>query len=145
MGPGQAVVPRGCTFRETATGRFHAIFAIDFEYSRLSERTRPAARSSLLQASNMASGLQSEAPQEHRPGSLPEGWRSAIYALALAVALSTWFIEIRAPLWLDETVSMFLIKGGWAGILSRQVWPDAPAYSCLLWVWTKVMGTGELM
>jgi hypothetical protein len=96
-----------------------------------------------LQASNMVSGLQQETTQGHR--GLSEGWRSAIYALALAVALSTWFIEIRAPLWLDETVSMFLIKGGWAGILSRQVWPDAPAYSCLLWLWTKVMGTGELM
>ena len=69
----------------------------------------------------------------------------AIYALALAVSLSTWFIVIRAPLWLDETVSMFLIKGGWAGIMSRQVWPDAPAYSCLLWLWTKVMGTSEIM
>ena len=39
----------------------------------------------------------------------------SIYALALAVSISTWFIVIRAPLWLDETVSMFLIKGGWAG------------------------------
>ncbi len=29
--------------------------------------------------------------------------------------------------------------------MSRQVWPDAPAYSCLLWLWTKVMGTGEIM
>src|ERR1700739_2563308 len=69
----------------------------------------------------------------------------ASYALILAVSISTRFIVIRAPLWLDETVSMFLIKGGWAGILSRQVWPDAPAYSCLLWLWTKVMGTCELM
>ena len=75
----------------------------------------------------------------------PERAQFAIYALILAVSISTWFIVIRAPLWLDETVSMFLIKGGWAGILSRQVWPDAPAYSCLLWLWTKVMGTGELM
>ncbi len=72
-------------------------------------------------------------------------WQYAIYALAVAVSLSTWFIVIRAPLWLDETVSMFLIKGGWAGIMSRQVWPDAPAYSCLLWLWTKVMGTSEIM
>ena len=93
----------------------------------------------------MVSGVQAEAPQRQLPGGLPGGVLSAIYALALAVAISTWFIEIRAPLWLDETVSMFLIKGGWAGIVSRQVWPDAPAYSCLLWLWTKVMGTGELM
>jgi hypothetical protein len=98
-----------------------------------------------LPASNMVSGVQTEAPQRQLPGGLPGAVQSAIYALTLALALSTWFIEIRAPLWLDETVSMFLIKGGWAGILSRQVWPDAPAYSCLLWLWTRVMGTGELM
>jgi len=72
-------------------------------------------------------------------------WGSAIYVLALLISLSTWFIVIRAPLWLDETVSLFLIKGGFAGIMARQVWPDAPAYSCLLWLWTKVMGTGEIM
>ncbi len=69
----------------------------------------------------------------------------AWFLLALAVAISTWFLAIRSPLWLDETVSMFLIRGGFSGILSRQVWPDSPAYSCLLWLWTKVMGTGELL
>jgi uncharacterized membrane protein len=63
----------------------------------------------------------------------------------LLVSISTWFIVIRAPLWLDETVSLFLIKDGFAGILSRQIWPDSPAYSCLLWLWTKAMGTGEIM
>jgi hypothetical protein len=98
-----------------------------------------------LPASNTISRAQMKAPRGQQRGSLPEGLQYTIYALALAVAISTWFIVIRAPLWLDETVSMFLIKGGWAGILSRQVWPDAPAYSCLLWLWTKVMGTRELM
>jgi hypothetical protein len=90
---------------------------------------------------------QTETSGKSQPGGVqfPERAQYAVYALILAVSISTWFIVIRAPLWLDETVSMFLIKGGWAGILSRQVWPDAPAYSCLLWLWTKVMGTGELM
>jgi hypothetical protein len=68
----------------------------------------------------------------------------AAYVLALAVCVSTWFVAIRAPLWLDETVSFFLIKGGFAGIMSRQVWPDAPAYSYLLWLWTKAIGTAEI-
>jgi hypothetical protein len=72
-------------------------------------------------------------------------WGSAIYVLALLISVSTWFIVIRAPPWLDETVSIFLIKGGFAGIMSRQVWPDSPAYSCLLWLWTKVMGTSKIM
>jgi 4-amino-4-deoxy-L-arabinose transferase-like glycosyltransferase len=48
------------------------------------------------------------------------------------------------PLWLDETVSIYLIQGGLAGIMSRQVWPDAPTYSCLLWLWTKLVGMGEI-
>jgi uncharacterized membrane protein len=57
---------------------------------------------------------------------------------------SLFLIAIRAPLWLDETVSIYLIQGGFAGIMSRQVWPDAPTYSCLLWLWTKAMGMGEI-
>jgi hypothetical protein len=99
-----------------------------------------------LQASNTTT----EAPVDGPRGlqnlrAVPDRWQYTIYALALAVAISTWFLVIRAPLWLDETVSFYLIKGGFAGIMSRQVWPDAPAYSCLLWLWTKAMGTGELM
>lgn len=30
---------------------------------------------------------------------------SVIYTLALLVALSLWLLPVRAPLWLDETVS----------------------------------------
>jgi hypothetical protein len=68
----------------------------------------------------------------------------ATYVLALAVCVCTWFVAVRAPLWLDETVSFFLIKGGFAGIMSRQAWPDAPAYSYLLSLWTEVLGTAEI-
>jgi hypothetical protein len=96
-----------------------------------------------LQASHTISKAQLGASPNLRPN--PERWQYAIYVLALTLSISTWFIVIRAPLWLDETVSMYLIKGGFAGIMSRQVWPDAPAYSCLLWLWTKVMGTSEIM
>lgn len=71
---------------------------------------------------------------------VPQG----VYALALLVSVSLWFIAIRAPLWLDETVSIFLITGGFAGILGRQVWPDSPAYSCILWLWTQAFGRGEV-
>ncbi len=84
-----------------------------------------------------------EAPLAH---SLPisERARYILYAVALAVSISIWLLVIRAPLWLDETVSFFLIKGGVAGITSRHFWPDSPVYSFLLWLWTKAMGTGEL-
>jgi uncharacterized membrane protein len=66
------------------------------------------------------------------------------YALALGVSISMWFLAIRAPLWLDETVSFYVIKGGFSKILVRQGWPGVPAYSYFLWLWTKAMGTSEI-
>jgi Dolichyl-phosphate-mannose-protein mannosyltransferase len=83
-------------------------------------------------------------PLETRLRSIPDRVQYTIYGLVLALSISIWFIAIRAPLWLDETVSIYLIQGGFAGIMSRQVWPDAPTYSCLLWLWTKAMGMGEI-
>jgi hypothetical protein len=101
-----------------------------------------------LEASKTAS--QTEFETSRRPEArilslrfIPDRVQYAVYLLALAVSISTWFIAIRAPLWLDETVSFFLIKGGFAGIMSRR-WPDSPAYSCVLWLWTRMMGTGEI-
>jgi len=75
---------------------------------------------------------------------IPDRLRDALYVVAFGVSISIWFLAIRAPLWLDETVSFFTIKGGFANILSRQGWPGVPAYPFLLWLWTKVMGTGEI-
>jgi uncharacterized membrane protein len=68
----------------------------------------------------------------------------ALYALALAVSISTWFIAIRAPLWLDETISFFVIKGRFSEIISRQGWPGVPAYPYLLWLWARAVGAGEI-
>jgi uncharacterized membrane protein len=67
-----------------------------------------------------------------------------LYALALAVSISTWFFAIRAPLWLDETVSYFVIKGRFSEIMSRQGWPGVPAYPYLLWFWVKAVCSGEV-
>jgi hypothetical protein len=83
-------------------------------------------------------------PLDTRLRSIPDRVQYTIYGLALAVSIAIWFIAIRAPLWLDETVSIYLTQGGFAGIMSRQVWPDAPTYSCLLWLWTKAVGMGEI-
>jgi hypothetical protein len=83
-------------------------------------------------------------PLDTRLRSIPDRVQYTFYGLALAVSIAIWFIAILAPLWLDETVSIYLIQGGFAGIMSRQVWPDAPTYSCLLWLWTKAVGMGEI-
>ncbi len=76
--------------------------------------------------------------------SVPDAAFYALYAVALAVSISTWFLAIRAPLWLDETVSFFIIRGGFSEIISRQGWPGVPAYPYLLWLWVKAVGTGEV-
>jgi hypothetical protein len=68
----------------------------------------------------------------------------ALYALTIAASISLWFIAIRAPLWLDETISFYQIRGGFSEIMSRQGWPDVPVYSYILWLWTKAMGTAEV-
>lgn len=75
---------------------------------------------------------------------IQDGRAYVIYALLLTLAISTWFVAIRAPLWLDETVSFFVVKGGFSEILSRQGWPGVPAYPYILWLWVKAVGTDEL-
>jgi hypothetical protein len=71
--------------------------------------------------------------------------RDGIYAVALAVSISLWFIAIRSPLWLDETWQYWDIKDGLSKIWPRQFASLAfPAYSFILWLWTKIAGTSEL-
>jgi hypothetical protein len=67
----------------------------------------------------------------------------ALYSLALAASISIWFIAIRAPLWLDETGSYWQISGGFSKILSRQL-ISFPAYSYILWLSTKIIGSSEI-
>jgi NADH:ubiquinone oxidoreductase subunit 6 (subunit J) len=76
--------------------------------------------------------------------SIPDHVLYAIYALVLAVSISVWFVAIRAPLWLDETVSYALIDGRFGDIFSRQGWPGVPIYYDILWLWTKITGTSEI-
>ena len=104
-----------------------------------------------MEISDPISEAQIETPgkTEAQPASLhvtsiPDRVLYAVYALALAVSVSVWFVAIRAPLWLDETVSYFLIKGGFREIMSRQGWPTVPAHSYILWLWTKFAGTSEI-
>jgi dolichyl-phosphate-mannose-protein mannosyltransferase len=67
-----------------------------------------------------------------------------VYALAVVVAVSLWFLAIRAPLWLDETHSFFVIKAGFAEIMPRMGWHVYPVYPYILWLCSKIMGTDEI-
>jgi hypothetical protein len=94
-----------------------------------------------LQTSDAFSETQA---QTVRSRSIQDGAVYALYALALAASVSTWFLAIRAPLWLDETVSFFMVKGRFSEIVSRQGWPGVPAYPVLLWIWIRTVGASEI-
>jgi hypothetical protein len=111
-------------------------------------RRSPYVRSTSLKVSGIVSRAQikesggAQAPPA-LPQSIPDRVLHAIYALALAVSISLWFIAIRAPLRLDETGSFWQINAGFSGIMSRQ-FLSFPAYSWILWCWTRITGTSEL-
>jgi len=68
----------------------------------------------------------------------------SIYGLALLASIALWFVAFRSPLWLDETGSYWLIKEGFWTIAARQGDLSFPAYSYILWAFTKVLGTSEI-
>ena len=71
---------------------------------------------------------------------------SVIYTLALLVALSLWLLPVRAPLWLDETVSYWGIAGGFTQIWARSVETASfPAYFYILWLTKAVFGAKEIV
>src|SRR6201997_5128394 len=69
----------------------------------------------------------------------------AVYLLALAAAISIWFIPIRVGLSLDETGSYWEIGKGFSQIWSRGLVSLCfPLYTYILWLSTKVLGTSEV-
>src|ERR1700677_2179284 len=57
-----------------------------------------------------------------------------IYPLALLASISIWFLAIRAPLWLDETLAYWQISGGFGKIWSRSaLMPSSIGYLYTLW------------
>jgi len=67
------------------------------------------------------------------------------YPLALAGALSIWLLAIRAPLWLDETLSFWQISGGFSNIWERSSqMPSSIGYLYTLWAAKSILGSSEL-
>lgn len=81
--------------------------------------------------------------QRSSPRPVEERAVYSIYALALAVSVSVWLIAVRAPLWLDETGSFWVIKKGFSQIQPRLTL-SFPAYFYILWFSTKMIGTSEI-
>jgi Dolichyl-phosphate-mannose-protein mannosyltransferase len=68
-----------------------------------------------------------------------------IYPLALVAAVSIWFLAIRAPLWLDETLAYWQVSGGFAKVWSRSaLMPSSIGYLYTLWFAKSILGSSEI-
>jgi hypothetical protein len=73
-------------------------------------------------------------------------WLAGAYGLALLTCLSVWFLAIRAPLWIDETLSYWQIAGGFKQIWARSIQGNSfAAYAYILWLTKTLFGDKELV
>jgi mannosyltransferase len=74
-------------------------------------------------------------------------WKSRVPAYAffalLVAAVFVWMMNLRTPLWLDETVSYFQISHGFGSIWARRG-GTIPFYGYLLCLSGKILGTSEI-
>ncbi|MGD0931025.1 MAG: glycosyltransferase family 39 protein [Candidatus Korobacteraceae bacterium] len=76
----------------------------------------------------------------------PEFWLPLAYGLALLACLSVWFLAIRAPLWVDETLSYWQIAGGFKQIWARSIQGNSfAAYAYILWLTRTLFGDKEIV
>jgi len=69
-----------------------------------------------------------------------------VFPLALAVSLSIWFLALRAPLWLDETLAYWQVNGGLGKLWSRSaLMPSSIGYLFVLWLTKTVFGSREIV
>jgi hypothetical protein len=67
----------------------------------------------------------------------------AMYGLCIAASVAVWLPGVGAPLWMDETIKTWSIAKGFWQIPFRQDGLTFPAYSYILWLATRVLGTSE--
>jgi hypothetical protein len=88
------------------------------------------------------------APAPGENAAVSEAWVAAVrwvYPAALAAVVSIWFLALRAPLWLDETLSYWQVSGGFAKVWSRSgLMPSSIGYLYTLWVAKSILGTKEI-
>jgi len=69
----------------------------------------------------------------------------SLYPLSLLASLSIWFLAIRAPLWLDETLAYWQVSGGFAKVWTRSaLMPSSIGYLYTLWLAKSILGSSEI-
>jgi len=90
----------------------------------------------------MATADTTVAPEVEKPDTL---LAKLIYPTALLASLSIWFLAIRAPLWLDETLAYWQVSGGFWKIWSRSaLMPSSIGYLYTLWFAKSILGSHEI-
>lgn len=65
--------------------------------------------------------------------------------IVLAIAAIDWLPHLADSLWLDETLTFWVIKDGLVETLDRAVhYQSQSAYYALMWIWTQLAGTSEI-
>jgi len=68
-----------------------------------------------------------------------------LYPVALLASISIWLLALRAPLWLDETLSYWQVSGGFRKIWTRSaLMPSSIGYLYSLWAAKSILGSSEL-
>lgn len=68
-----------------------------------------------------------------------------IYPAGLLASISIWFLAIRAPLWLDETLAHWQVSGGFGKVWSRSLlMPSSIGYLYTLWFAKTILGSSEI-
>jgi hypothetical protein len=69
----------------------------------------------------------------------------AAYPAVLLGSLLIWLFALRAPLWLDETLSYWQVSGGFGKILERSAqMPSSIGYLYTLWLAKSILGSREI-
>ncbi len=68
-----------------------------------------------------------------------------LYPVSLLASLLMWFLAIRAPLWLDETLAYWQVSGGLGKVWSRSaLMPSSIGYLYTLWFAKSILGSQEI-
>ncbi len=78
--------------------------------------------------------------------SATQGVSAAIAAgVVLILAAVSWVPHLPNSLWLDETLTFWVVKDGLAESIDRGVhYQSQPAYYVFIWFWTRLAGTSEI-
>lgn len=93
----------------------------------------------------MATAITTSAAGATEAGKPVSALASLVYPVALVAAVSIWFLAIRAPLWLDETLAYWQVSGGFARVWSRSaLMPSSIGYLYSLWLAKSILGSSEI-